>query len=655
MNNIIKRVWNQNRMVNIEDLSGAAFQAESGGHTFAISGVDDTGAAVALSGTVAGVFRRPDNADIALTGASTGGVASVTLTDDCYAVPGRFYLTIFVTSGGQKTAVYAAVGTVASTNGGAVAGDTPQDVVDLINAIEAAVATIPEDYTDLEKATDDLENRNNFKFSIYASHETKTNNGVRYEYVSGDRWSVTRLNSSENTSRLWVFDEETFVHLKAGKKYKVDFSSSNSNISLVAYKYVGATVRTVPIIDGVVTIPNDATGFGFRIDTTSSFTGSATFDFAVYNISELTDLDRQVREVNAVDYLLLSDKGQTVDGGITYSRADNVYTITGNHGNSLWFDYLYNHDNVIPDWWVPGNRVYVQFDAIGSYGGALLQIYKYVGTALTLLFGTDHSTYYTIPSDFSGDGLLIRIRVAANRTVNFKARVGFLNTMPNDELAKTTLKRSFDHVVAFFGDSITFGRDGDGSSSDIVDDTIPKTVARSLAADIVNYGVSGMGFISNASSPTNAYGKITSTDLTAFDTAIMCFGVNDGFSPIGTWDSSDENTCLGQFNKIIAYLGANYPSIRIIVIAPFNGRNVGTFPKYWYGTVPSTAYSRGALSNALKQACEYYNIPYIEQKDGPINCYSIQTLIGTDGVHPNSKGYKALGAWLSGEIARLIG
>ncbi len=151
-NNIIKRIWNQNRMVNIEDLCGMAFQAESGGHTFEISGVDDTGAAVPLSGTVAGVFRRPDNADIALTGAASGGVVSVTLTNDCYAVPGRFGLTVFITSGGQKTAVYAAVGTVAATNGGAVAGDTPQDVVDLINAIAAAVATIPASYTDLMTA-----------------------------------------------------------------------------------------------------------------------------------------------------------------------------------------------------------------------------------------------------------------------------------------------------------------------------------------------------------------------------------------------------------------------------------------------------------------------------------------------------------------------
>ena len=68
MNNIIKRVWNQNRMVNIEDLSGMAFQAESGGHTFEISGVNDAGESVELSGTVSGVFLRPDLADIAIVG-----------------------------------------------------------------------------------------------------------------------------------------------------------------------------------------------------------------------------------------------------------------------------------------------------------------------------------------------------------------------------------------------------------------------------------------------------------------------------------------------------------------------------------------------------------------------------------------------------------
>ena len=35
-NNIIRRKWNQNALVSIEDLSGSVFQAESGGHTFEI-------------------------------------------------------------------------------------------------------------------------------------------------------------------------------------------------------------------------------------------------------------------------------------------------------------------------------------------------------------------------------------------------------------------------------------------------------------------------------------------------------------------------------------------------------------------------------------------------------------------------------------------
>lgn len=153
MNNIIKRVWNQNRMTNIEDLSGMAFQAESGGHTFEISGTDDAGDQIELSGTVAGVFVRPDMTDVALTGTAEDGIVSVTLTDDCYAVAGRFGLTIFVTDeNDQKVAVYACVGTVTRTSTGSVAGDAPQDVVDLINAIAAAVATIPADYTDLMSA-----------------------------------------------------------------------------------------------------------------------------------------------------------------------------------------------------------------------------------------------------------------------------------------------------------------------------------------------------------------------------------------------------------------------------------------------------------------------------------------------------------------------
>ena len=149
MNNIIKRKWNQNSMVIIEDLQGMAFQAESGGHTFQISGIDGEGNTVALSGTPAGVMLRSDGQDVTLTCSVSGGVVFATLPANAYVVPGRFGLTIFLTSAGQKTAIYAAVGTVGKTSSGTVAPPAGSDVVDLVNAIAAAVATIPASYTDL--------------------------------------------------------------------------------------------------------------------------------------------------------------------------------------------------------------------------------------------------------------------------------------------------------------------------------------------------------------------------------------------------------------------------------------------------------------------------------------------------------------------------
>ena len=192
MNNIIKRVWNQNRMVTIEDLRGMAFQAESGGHTFEISGINDANEAVSLSGTVAGVFMRPDGTDVALTGTASDGVVSVTLSDACYAVAGRFGLTIFVTADSKKTCVYACIGTVAQTSYGTVAGDTPQDVVDLINAINAAIASIPADYTDLLDSI-----APSFSDSTaYASGTIVWYNGVLYQFTAdkaAGSWDATKV------------------------------------------------------------------------------------------------------------------------------------------------------------------------------------------------------------------------------------------------------------------------------------------------------------------------------------------------------------------------------------------------------------------------------------------------------------------------------
>ena len=146
MNNIIRRKWNQNTMVTIEDLRGFLFQAEENGHTFEISGIDGTGAEVALSGTPSGVLLREDGQDVTLTCSVSEGVVRATLPAGAYAVPGRFGLTIFLTSDSQTMAIYAAVGTVGKTSSGQVAPPAAADITTLINQINAAIAAIPVNY-----------------------------------------------------------------------------------------------------------------------------------------------------------------------------------------------------------------------------------------------------------------------------------------------------------------------------------------------------------------------------------------------------------------------------------------------------------------------------------------------------------------------------
>ena len=180
MNNIIRRSWNMYSMVNIEDLRGSAFQQEDGGHTFEITGLDANGNATALSGTVAAVFLRADNTDVAIVGSVSGGKVYVTLTDECYGYPGRFGLTIFLTSGGQKVAIYAAIGSVAKTSSGTVAPETGEDVADLIAAIEAAIASIPADYSSLWTSL-----APEFSTSTaYTAGQYVTYNGGVYRFIS---------------------------------------------------------------------------------------------------------------------------------------------------------------------------------------------------------------------------------------------------------------------------------------------------------------------------------------------------------------------------------------------------------------------------------------------------------------------------------------
>lgn len=109
---VFERTWTQGAPVRVETLPGTAFTEEAKAHLFRISGADAEGGSLALSGTVLAKFLRADNQTIDISGTVSNGVANLTLVGDCYNVPGRFSLVIYISDGTATAAIYAAVGNI---------------------------------------------------------------------------------------------------------------------------------------------------------------------------------------------------------------------------------------------------------------------------------------------------------------------------------------------------------------------------------------------------------------------------------------------------------------------------------------------------------------------------------------------------------------
>lgn len=113
------------------------------------------GIPVDLTGcTCTGYFIRADGGTIPINGTVSGNTAYVTLIDTCYAVDGQFALAIKLTGESVTGTVRIVDGVVANTMTGTPIdpGTIIPSIETLIAAIEAAVASIPPDYSALQNA-----------------------------------------------------------------------------------------------------------------------------------------------------------------------------------------------------------------------------------------------------------------------------------------------------------------------------------------------------------------------------------------------------------------------------------------------------------------------------------------------------------------------
>lgn len=136
--------------VKVHYIDGNVFSADKNGNVVGVN-VFDGGARATLTGSVSGSVIRADGNTVAVVGTLSGNKASIVLPQAAYAVPGVISIVIKLTSGSDITTLCAAVANVymSATDSAVDPGTIIPSVETLIAEIEAAVASIPADYSSL--------------------------------------------------------------------------------------------------------------------------------------------------------------------------------------------------------------------------------------------------------------------------------------------------------------------------------------------------------------------------------------------------------------------------------------------------------------------------------------------------------------------------
>lgn len=252
MNEINRKFRKSRGFGFVETLNGYVFTPEANAHTFRIQCVVqednlETVVPFETGSVVSARFLKSDHVTELVEGSlDENGAAVVTLPAECYAVPGRFLLTILVAYNSMSVCVYAATGTVIGAESGTVnlsqnasreidekiaelnaaaaqvnsaisAGSAK--ITEINQAAAAARASIPQDYTALSDSVGDLKSAFNKSTSIKNRKlvfEKGLFNGTTGESVAngdGTRWRSTGFIRASDISMVRINQSDVYQML----------------------------------------------------------------------------------------------------------------------------------------------------------------------------------------------------------------------------------------------------------------------------------------------------------------------------------------------------------------------------------------------------------------------------------------------------------
>ena len=209
---------------------------------------------VSLSGSCKGYFIRSDGETVTINdGVISGNVAYVILPSGCYAVEGCFTLAIKVTTSGETITMRIVDGMVTRTATTVVAdpGQVVLDIETLLQAIEDAVATIPQDYSGMKQtlaAEDDLNGEVSSKIvfelggvSTDDGSETTRSDCVRTQYIpigEGDTIQCIRVDNDDKASGWWAnahYYDEDMVYIASVRPGTGQYNGSFMRVPSLTY------------------------------------------------------------------------------------------------------------------------------------------------------------------------------------------------------------------------------------------------------------------------------------------------------------------------------------------------------------------------------------------------------------------------------------
>lgn len=206
------------RVVRVNPIGGNLFSQDNMGNLIGVELLEN-GQPATVSGSVSANVLRADGATVAVSGTLSGNRASVTLPQAAYAVPGMLAVVIKLTTGSVVTTIGAIQAIVYRSSSDTIVdpGTIIPSVQDLIAAIDAAVDSIPPDYSDLVGEVDDLK-------SAIDVLDGRFQNGINFFNPNDPEIELNvELKSTGATAEKTGYFVSPFYPIKPGESFCANF------------------------------------------------------------------------------------------------------------------------------------------------------------------------------------------------------------------------------------------------------------------------------------------------------------------------------------------------------------------------------------------------------------------------------------------------